>query len=181
MLRLAPAFRRWLLCALLMAAHGVYAQPPTSPVGQGRPPPDAAANVPRFMALEERLSKEHTWTFYHTIRDVPADLRDLLFRVAGKAVVGPGEEYNDGDILSVPSSTQHQFTAASSNLVVIVWYSGGFSGPELHVLLYDPAVHDGCRYVTTRPLDGGLTLTRMADFLHEKQHVRVECFAPDAL
>ena len=140
----APRYgKRFLGLLLLASLQCAQAQAPPS---SGRAQEAGESSLPRSKILQQKLSEERDWTFYHSIAEMPDEMRAVLFRVAGTDVVGPGESFNDGDIHRYPSNAQHLFTAVSDELGVVVWYGGGFGGALLYAALYDRAVHDVCRF-----------------------------------
>ena len=122
----------------------MHAQAPPSS-GRAQGPLAGESSLPRSKILQQKLGEERDWTFYHSIAEMPDEMRAVLFRVAGADVVGPGESFNDGDIHRYTSNAQHLFTAVSDGLGVVVWYGGGFGG-ALYAALYDRAVLDVCRF-----------------------------------
>lgn len=139
------------LVALVILAGDVEAQaegPPfgPAPVPSGSEQPGQVLWVQRAQALERQFFATDAWTFYHDIRDLPSDMRDLLARVAGANVVGPGEELDLTHVVrQPPRRTQHLYTAVTEEIGVIVWYSSGFD-LSAHAVLYHRNTGDGCRY-----------------------------------
>ena len=123
----------------------VAAQQP--PVGfQDRPIAPGNAPVSRGLILEQRFLDSTDWEFYYSLKDMPADLRELAFRGVGRSAVGPGEPFNTGDIHVYDSSSQHLYTAVNPEFVVVVWHQGSFDGPVTRALIYDRKERDACRY-----------------------------------
>ena len=51
-------------------------------------------------------------------------MRTVLSRAGGSNVVGPGEPMDITDVASYPDRLQHSYTAVTTELGVIVWYTG---------------------------------------------------------
>ncbi len=136
---------------LAILAGDVAAQSESPPFGPAPVPSGSeqlaqAVWVQRAQTLERQFFATDAWTFYHDIRDLPPDMRDLLERVAGAKVVGPGEELDLTHVVrQPPRRTQHLYTAVTEEIGVIVWYSSGFA-LSAHAVLYDRTMGDGCRY-----------------------------------
>ena len=138
--------------AILFASCGVQ-----SALGQDDPRPfelnhaegaiEAPADLPlgRMVSLERRFLASDDWNFYHAIDDLPADMLAVLFSVAGRNVVGPGEAFNRTDVHVHPGNTQHLYSAATGELGVVLWYSGGWT-EGVHVVIYDRIERDAVRY-----------------------------------
>lgn len=123
------------------------AQDGTPPAGLIPPGADPVVTAPsRRAVLERSFFDSSEWEFHYSIKDIPADLQELVFGVVGSNAVGPGEPFNHGDLLLHDSGTQHLYTAANSRFVVVVWHRGSFSGARTGALIYDRIEHDACRY-----------------------------------
>ena len=96
--------------------------------------------------MESSFLESSGWEFHYSLRDMPADLQEVAFRVVGREAVGPGEPFNQGDLKVYNSGTQHLYTAVNPRFVVVVWTKGGFSGPRTGALVYDRIDQDACRY-----------------------------------
>jgi len=163
-------------------ALAVVAQPQQPPVRGAAETDQQGTYIPRSVTLERRFFDSTEWVFYHSLKELPPDLRELLFRVAGSSVVGPGESFNTGDVRSYRSNAQHLYTAVTADLVVIVWYAGGFSGPVAHALLYDRMERDACRYRFPSNLGVMSLEPTLKGLIRDKQVPGSKCehMAPDA-
>lgn len=137
------ALRLVTICLLGRAFNVAAQQPPA-----GLAPPDAArsAREPRSLVLERRFLGASGWKFHYSLTDMPSDIREVAFLVVGRSAVGPGEPFNQTDVLAFDSSTQHLYTAATAQFIVVVWHHGSLTGLATSALVYDRIERDGCRY-----------------------------------
>jgi hypothetical protein len=142
------------------------------------------AAISRSMIIQQQAAEARDWVFYHSVQDLPPNVRTLLLHVASNPVVGPGEPFNDGDVIVYPASSQFHFAAVADNTTAIVWYSGSFNGAVLHVLIYDKAVRDACRYdLPPKSFPGPIQWTRLLNSIRASgaENMRFEYLKPGAL
>ena len=114
------------LALTMLAPDSAVPQSDEDHFGPSRDLPASGRWVPRSMILQQRFREAEDWTFYHSIDELPPDMRALLSRVAGPNVVGPGESLNTTDILTHRGSTQHLYTAVTDEIGVIVCTQAGW-------------------------------------------------------
>jgi hypothetical protein len=138
-----------LVTVLLAGAVGLAgAQPGAPPFGRSESAPESRAlpeRLQRALDLEQRFFSTEKWTFYHAVSDLPPDMRIVLSRAAGSDVVGPGEPIDIMDVVSYPRRVQHLYTAVTTEVGVIVWYTGG-GETWAHAVIYDRNARAACRY-----------------------------------
>lgn len=168
-------FARTLVIACVFSAvAGLVAAQPGEPRFELRTEPERGS-TPRSVVLEQAFVEATEWTFHHSVEQLPTDVEEVLFRITGPNVVGPGESFNTGDVRSYRSSAQHIYTATTTNLAAIVWYGASFSGVRLNAILYDRSLRDGCRYqfpgtIPVPPLEPALK-----NLIMEKQSSASRC------
>ena len=133
----------------LLLTHAAAVEAQNSEPDRIGPPADqaGAGRGARAFWLERGffVAKEESWTFFHDVDTLPADMRLVLNRAAGADVVGPGEAIDESDIINYVGRVQHLYTAVTNELGVIVWYTTG-PAIEARAVLYDRELHDACRY-----------------------------------
>lgn len=170
----------FLASTLAAAAFCTSAQQNLPPVFVRQSGAATEGSKSRSLILEQQFREKRDWTFYHATRDLPDDIRAVLFAVAGRAVVGPGENFNTSDEMIYPGSTQHLFTAASRDLAVVAWYSGGLIALRGRVLLYDRGAGDALRYDLESRALAAITIDVLPEYAR-RNSVHSEYLPPEAL